>query len=117
MTTDAIVAECHFWTMRRVLGAAYDNVAHGIWTKIFSRFMKIMVPITVRHEIHTAGMHAEREKASRIVVAVAHPAVANPATANPAESLEVTDVDELERLYVLDSKEMEVKYGDNSNDA
>ena len=53
---DAIVAEVHFWTMRRVLGSAYDDKAHGIWAKIFSRFLKVMVPIAVRHEIHTAGM-------------------------------------------------------------
>ena len=51
----AIVAECHFWTMRLVLGASYDNKAHVIWSKIFSRFLKVMVPIAVRHEIHTAG--------------------------------------------------------------
>ena len=45
-------------------------------------------------------MHAEREKASRIVVAETHP-----------EKYVETDVNDHESLLILDGKEMEMKYG------
>ena len=108
----ALVAETHFWTMRRVCGEAYGTSQHGnltltshstktspwpyltlttptsmvtyspslphllflylgifsssvsvaIWTKIISRMLKVMVPSAVAYEIHSGGMHVEREK-------------------------------------------------------
>ena len=58
----ALVAETHFWTMRRVCGEAYGTSQHAIWTKIISRMLKVMVPSAVAYEIHSGGMHVEREK-------------------------------------------------------
>lgn len=49
--TDGIFGEVLFFILRLTLGDDYDAVAHTGWVKIFSRILRIVVPIAVAYEI------------------------------------------------------------------
>ena len=51
------------------------------------------------------GMHAERERASRIIVADSHP------DTHVEQPKEAVHIDDHASLLTLDGKEMETKYG------
>lgn len=48
---DGIFGECLFWVLKLIVGPEYDAVTHMGWVKIFSRVLKVMVPIAVQYEI------------------------------------------------------------------
>lgn len=54
-----IVGEVLFYTLRTVLGVVvFDAEVYFIWTKIFSRLLKIMVPCALAHEL-ACGINQE----------------------------------------------------------
>ena len=51
LIVDGIFGECLFWVLKLIVGPEYDAVTHMGWVKIFSRVLKVMVPIAVQYEI------------------------------------------------------------------
>lgn len=48
---DGIFGEVLFFVLRLTLGDDYDTTAHHGWIKIFSRVLRVVVPIAVEYEI------------------------------------------------------------------
>lgn len=55
-----IVGEVMFWSLRKCLGPVYDSDVHRVWVKIFSRMLKIMVPVAVSFELRCGDAQIER---------------------------------------------------------
>lgn len=50
-----------FWSLRQVLGPKdYDLNAHRVWIKVYSRMLKVMVPIAVAHELKDGSAQEKR---------------------------------------------------------
>ena len=60
ISSDGIVGEVLFWTLKQCLGTAYDAYTHFLWVKVMSRMLRIMVPVAVSFEISTGGVHQKR---------------------------------------------------------
>lgn len=53
---DGIVGEVMFWTIKTCIGEeAFDKSVQTAWVRIFSRMLKIMVPVAVAHELRNGG--------------------------------------------------------------
>jgi len=46
-----IVGEVLFYTLKTVLGDTYSEDVHLAWVKVFSRMLKVMVPVAVAYEM------------------------------------------------------------------
>jgi hemoglobin-like flavoprotein len=56
----AFIGEVMFWTLKHCLGPAYDGKTHASWVKIFSKMLKIIVPISVSYELKNNSAQLER---------------------------------------------------------
>lgn len=56
----AIIGEVMFWTLKRCLGPGYDSKTHTAWVKIFSKMLKVIVPISITHELENNEAQVER---------------------------------------------------------
>lgn len=56
----AIIGEVMFWTLKRCLGPGYDSKTHTAWVKIFSKMLKVIVPISITHELENNTAQIER---------------------------------------------------------
>lgn len=56
----AFIGEVMFWTLKHCLGPAYDGRTHSAWVKIFSKMLKIIVPISVSYELQNNAAQVER---------------------------------------------------------
>jgi len=57
-----IVGEVLFWTLRHCLGPDYDPPTHNAWVKIYSRMLKVMVPVAVVFEMRNGQAQIDRFK-------------------------------------------------------
>lgn len=47
-----MAGEVLFWTLRQCLGdIIYDAEMHGLWVRLFSKVLSIMIPLAVRYEL------------------------------------------------------------------
>ena len=46
-----LIGDILFWTLSFSLGSAYENATHSSWVKLYSRFLKAMIPFCVKHEM------------------------------------------------------------------
>lgn len=51
LIVDGIFGEVLFYILRLTLGEDYDAVAHSGWIKIYSRILRIVIPIAMDYEI------------------------------------------------------------------
>ena len=58
---DGMVGEVLFWSLRQVLGPNdYNLNAHRVWIRVYSRMLKVMVPIAVAHELKDGSAQEKR---------------------------------------------------------
>jgi len=56
-----IVGEVLFWTLRAILGPQeYSNELNGAWVKIYSRMLRVMVPIAIAYELKDGSAQEKR---------------------------------------------------------
>ncbi len=50
-----------FWTLRAILGPQeYSNELNGAWVKIYSRMLRVMVPIAIAYELKDGSAQEKR---------------------------------------------------------
>lgn len=54
-----ILGEVMFWTLRVVLGSAYTPDVHETWRKIFSRMLKVLVPVSIAYELRVKDIQRQ----------------------------------------------------------
>lgn len=55
-----VVGEVMFWSLRKVLGKSYTHGIHTAWVKIFSSMLKIIVPLSIEHELKSNAAQLKR---------------------------------------------------------
>lgn len=53
---DGIFGEALFYVLRLTLGDDYDAHAHNGWVKIYSRILRIIIPIVVDYELNNKAV-------------------------------------------------------------
>jgi hypothetical protein len=56
----AYIGDVMFWTLKTCLGPAYDGKTHTAWVKIFSKMLKIIVPISISYELKNNTAQRQR---------------------------------------------------------
>ena len=60
-SADGVVGEVLFWTLRNCTGpTVYTHDVHQAWVKVYSRMLKIMVPLAVAHELRDGSGQEKR---------------------------------------------------------
>ena len=69
---DGIVGEVLFWSLKQCLGVQmYDMLAHQAWIKVYSRMLRIMVPMAVAHELKDGSAQEKRFYGTKIGLSAA----------------------------------------------
>ncbi len=81
-----IVGEVLFYSLKKVLGSEYSKEVHRAWIKIFSRMLKIMVPVAVAFELKSGAAQSDRfsEQSSTLDILLAKRAEPQKATLDAA---------------------------------
>lgn len=56
----SIIGDVMFWTLGHCLGSAYNYKTHHAWVKIFSKMLRVMVPISIAFELRNNCSQIER---------------------------------------------------------
>lgn len=58
---DGIFGECLFWVLRLTLGMdVYDATTHLGWVKIYSRILRVIIPIVIQYELDNRAAIEEK---------------------------------------------------------
>ena len=55
-----IIGEVIFWTLKTVMRNDYTFAIHTAWVKIFSSMLRIILPISVHHELRSNSSQLKR---------------------------------------------------------
>lgn len=63
LVIDGIVGDVLFWSIQKVIGEeAYTQEVHHAWIHIYSRLLKVIVPIAVEAELHDKDNDVSKTK-------------------------------------------------------
>lgn len=62
---DGIVGEVLFWALRLVVGTeAYTDELHSAWVKVYSRMLRVIVPVAISWELERGSTKAQSTRVS-----------------------------------------------------
>ena len=49
-----LCGEALFWSLEKCLGSIYNTITHVSWVKLYSQFLKVVIPVCVQHELENS---------------------------------------------------------------